>query len=367
MQGALFSEQVVNVGRQREFDLLKAVMIFLLIACHVREVFFSHVWEDFAFCNLSLGWQIYQIVGNCVVAFAYMFSMGVMIPFSRNQDAGLWIRRGFKLILAWFVLKLIIAYPLTALFADVVKLPAEEFFIGVCVSNDILFFAGTYFIFLGALRKVGLGTLGTVCVALGAFVLGHFVSWHGGSLIAQQFAGNFIETNESVFPFLNWIMAPTLGFLWGQMLRRCANKDRLYLLTGGIGALGTSALSLYAWHRGYLSAESIADHSSVQVFYDANVLTVAVACLLLAVVASLCHFITRIADYRPFVAVYSTLSNRLTVLYFCQWIIIPWAALAAPRPTSQVSPWWGTLVALLVLAVSLAISKIWKDLRLNAK
>jgi len=360
MKRALFSEQAVNVGRQREFDLLKAVMVFLMICLHVREVFFSHVWEDLAFCNMTAGWHIYEIIGNCVGAFGFMFSMGTMIPFSRNQDFGLWIRRGFKLILAWFVIRILTAYPLTALFAGADEIPAGEFFIGVCVASDILFFAGAYFIFLGGLRKAGLGVLGTVGVAIGAFTLGHFVSWNGGSCFAQQLAGNFIETSESSFPFLNWIMAPTLGLLWGQMLRHCVNKDRLYLLTGGIGALGLSALLLYARHRGWMSAESIADISDVKVFYDANVLTVGLACLLLAVVMCLCHFITRTIEYRPFVAVYSTMSGMLTDIYFCQWIIIPWAALIFPRPTSKVSPWCGTLVALMVLAVSFAGVKIWK-------
>ncbi len=354
------ADQQVNVGRQREFDLLKAVTIFLMIGCHVREVFFSRTWEDLAFCNITLGWHIYILIANCLMAFDFMFSMGAMIPFGSNQEAGPWMRRGVRLIFAWFVRNLIIAYPMTVLFAAATGETPGAFFISVCVSNDILILAGSAFIFIGGFRKAGVGTVGTFCAALVLFAIGHFVSWHGLPLIGSELIGNFIVTDDSSFPLLNWLIVPMIGLVWGQKLRHCMNKDWLYLLTGVVGALGTMALLGYAWHCGWLNAEFIARHSSVQVFYGANIVTVMLACLLTAVLLSLCHFITRLINFRWFVAFYSMLSSRLTVIYFCQWIIISWLAIMVPHPTSKVSAWWSVPVTLLVLVMSVAISEVYR-------
>ena len=52
------------------------------------------------------------------------------------------------------------------------------------------------------------------------------------NMYLNQILGNFIETVGqnivSCFPFLNWFIIPAAGMLFGNDLKRCNDKDKLY-------------------------------------------------------------------------------------------------------------------------------------------
>ena len=363
---SIFSKQEVNTKRQPELDLLKAVTIFFMIFIHVTEVIFSKEWEDMFYCNLTTGWQVLYIVINAVAAFGFMFSMGTAILYSRFNNARSWIIRGFQLILAWLVLRLFYVYPLAKIFASEHGMSIPEFILCVICSSDILFFAGTFFLFIGIHRKLKIGMTGMIISAVVLFIVGHFVSYNPDSILMQYILGNFIITDNTFFPFINWIMAPVLGMCWGKILLHCTNKDRLYLITGIIGAIGTGIILLVANFKGLLTTTGLEQLTDVQVFYNANILTVTIACCFLALLLSLYYAITKFVKATWFTNSYTFLSKQLTKIYFVQWIIIPWLALCLPRPTKKENPWWGILIAVFVMGASVLLALVDKKIK-NAK
>ena len=324
MSQSIFSKQEVNTKRQSELDLLKTVTIFFMIFGHVIEVCFSKQWEDLYYFNMTTSWQVLYIIMNCIVAFGFMFSMGASILYSRFNNARSWIIRGFQLILAWLVLRLLYVYPLAKIFASEHGMSMLDFILCVICSSDILFFAGAFFLFIGILRKLNISMTGMIISAIVLFIAGHFISYNPDSILMQYILGNFIITDNTFFPFINWIMAPVLGMCWGKILLHCTNKDKLYLITGIFGAIGTGIILLVAHFKGLLTATGLEQLTDVQVFYNANILTVTIACCFLALLLSIYYTITKFVKAAWFTNSYTFLSKQLTKIYFVQWIIIPW-------------------------------------------
>lgn len=360
---SIFSKEDINTQRQSELDLLKAVTIFFMIFIHVTEVIFSKQWEDMFYCNMTTGWQVLYIIINCVVASGFMFSMGVSVLYSRFKNARSWIIRGFQLILAWLVLRLCYVYPLAKIFAAEHGMTKLEFILCVICSSDILFFAGTFFLFIGIQRKLKISMTGMIISAIVLFIAGHFISYNPSSVLMQYILGNFIITDNTFFPFINWIMFPVLGMCWGKMLLHCTNKNRLYLITGIVGAIGTGIILVVAYFNGLLTTTGLEGLTDVQVFYNANIITVSIACCFLALILSIYYAITKMIKAAWFTNSYTFLSKHLTKIYLVQWVIIPWIALWLPRPTEKESPWWGILITILVMGASILLVLIEKKIK----
>jgi len=358
----IFSQDKINTGRQPELDLLKAVSIFFVILAHVSELVFSDMWEDLAYCNFTFGWQLLWIWMSCVIAFAFMFSMGASMTFGKDHEPGNYYKRGKKLLVSWIVLRLCYLYPVATMYAEKVGTSKWAFGIATLLNSDILCFAGLFFIFVGLMRQLKINIWGILAVALGIFFVGHFVTFNSEIRILNVIMGNFLITEATSFPFINWIMAPTLGLCWGTLLQHCSNKDRLYSWTGAAGLLGLVIAALMVYSKGMLNGSNIAQYTDVKFFYHANVYTVALACCCLGVFLSVCYGIVLRLQQEWFVECYKFLSKGLTDIYFAQWVIIPWLTLLIPHPTVKMSMWWATILSCIVLAISVAAVKVYTKL-----
>lgn len=360
---SIFSANEVNTKRQNELDLLKSVTIFVMIFGHITEVLFSRQWEDLEFCDITLPWQIFYIVANSIVAFSFMFSMGCSIPFSRNQNSRFWMLRGIKLIFAWFMLHLLYVYPLASIFAAEYKMGLWEFAVYIFCSSDILFFAGVFFLFIGILRKFNAGLRGMFLASVILFAVSNFIKYTPSSMLMGTIMGNFISTEEAAFPFFNWIIAPMTGMCWGTMLRHCTNKNKLYSITGTLGVIGTAILLVILYIKGYTSGEEFARLTDVQIFYNANIATLAISCTLLAIVLSFYYFVTQLIQAQWFTKTYHYLAKELTNIYCIQWVIIPWAAFFLPRPTEKTNMWWSVLTAVIIMGICTALTALYSEFK----
>ena len=98
----LFSNERVNSGRQVELDLAKCLAIFFMILLHCLMV--TSGFDN----NISLFFQrgIGQLLGCPYAAPVFMFSMGVGMVYSRNQEPGYLIKRGIILMLLGLVVNI---------------------------------------------------------------------------------------------------------------------------------------------------------------------------------------------------------------------------------------------------------------------
>lgn len=150
---SMFSKEAINTGRQSELDWFKAFAIMWMVQCHVEEVIFSRFWEDRAFVSGSMLLLIPMLIGISSWAFGFMFSMGTTIVYSHSSSPDGFVSRGFRLLAAWLVLRLLYIFPLAVHFAPDSGVSVFRYAAKYLLSSDILCFAGLFFIYYGFLLK----------------------------------------------------------------------------------------------------------------------------------------------------------------------------------------------------------------------
>jgi len=364
LSSEIFSREKVNLGRQSELDLGKAIIIFFMIFIHVCEVGFSYLWEDLQYCSFSLWWVLFWISIVSLVPFMFMFSMGSTMVYAPLQRASELCKRGVYLICSWFILHLTYVYPMDKIFVAKLGCLEWQFVLAFMMASDILFFAGLFFIFYGCLRWLKFGLKGIVVVALVLFTVSHFIEYKNDTItLMDSVMGNFVITGSGSFPFLHWVIVPTLGLCWGTLLQHCYDKDKLYLRMFFLGLIGMVVYLLVLYTRGILTLEFIESCKKVSIFYNVNVYTVIFSSSLLAVFLSICYYIVTRFCQPWFAAIYSFLSKELTTVYFIQWMLIPWLVFALPRVTEKMSFWVPLSMAGLVLLLDVMIVKVYIKFR----
>ena len=142
---ALFSKDVVNSKRQIELDILKVFTIFMMMFMHLQEIVFSHSYNDRSFIQNS--WCLLFVCNAAYLAgpSSFMFSMGCTIPFSRHNEANTNICRGLGLFAMWLFVNIIrvISISFNSALIPSSLLPC------FILVNDVLFFAGAFFLVFG--------------------------------------------------------------------------------------------------------------------------------------------------------------------------------------------------------------------------
>lgn len=341
-----------------ELDLVKTLAIFLMILTHVGEVCFSCAWEDKAFCLASGPWQIFDSWSTILAPALFMFSMGVVLNFTHHRDPKQWISRGWKLVLIWFVLKASYSYPLGLRHASGEEgLSVLQFVFRTCLYSDILFFAGTFFVFLGVLRKlrVPYWAIGTLSVAM--FCAGQFIHIEPPTMYLQAFMGNFVSTPYTAFPFLHWSIHPLLGFAWGYFLFKARDRDRFYLIS--LMATLPVLIGIVGW---YLLSVSTTGHVPVLNVLSAYIVkpgTLAASFAIFVFLCSAFHYLMLAVEDSFFAKACHFIAVRLTIIYCLQWLIIPNFAVFLPKWSEGyvASPLVMLGMAAAVYAVSIALAE----------
>ena len=97
----IFSEKVVNDGRQKELDMAKALMIFCLAFIHVT---IECTPEEKLVSGIPYLFD--SVIGGPFSAPMYMFAMGFGMAYVKDQRAEDFVIRGIKLAILGIVLNL---------------------------------------------------------------------------------------------------------------------------------------------------------------------------------------------------------------------------------------------------------------------
>lgn len=225
MYNRLFSDRDVNRGRQVELDIAKGLAVLFMVMVHVMIVFSTLE------THLSPTGAIVEFLGTPTAAPVFMFLLGLFIVYSRKNDPRTLIKRGLTLILAGYLLNIfrsvlpaLIQY--ATLGGNQYLTAAAETFIYV----DILQFAGLAFIFFGIVRKYELKTMTTLVLGLAISMTSFLVvDLRTDDLLTAAVTGLFWGSNDgSFFPFVSWILVPVSGYVFGEYLIRCKDKDLFY-------------------------------------------------------------------------------------------------------------------------------------------
>lgn len=220
-----FSNEKVNTGRQPEIDCLKAFCIVWMILLHT--------YEDLA-SDTNLISETLDYICEFVGAAAFMICMGIGIRYSRSQEPGNYIHRGFEIFTVGQLLNLL-RNSIPNLIAYWIK--GDDFFIAnslLVIQADILSFAGLAFILIALFKKLRISDN----LILGAGILmnlvglGLYLVFNGPVIISNfllsQLAGYFVLTNaEAFFPLLSYFIFVAFGYFLGGLYPRISDKNKL--------------------------------------------------------------------------------------------------------------------------------------------
>lgn len=217
-----------KTSRRYELELLKALAIISMIICHpvIRLGIHNPGYEkEFLF---FLGQDIFG--DYLCVAHAFMFAMGFGIVFTRKNTPKELMLRGVKIYLLGYVLNFFRygIFNLTeAIFTGEFRSDMLEALFGM----DILQFAGLALIFTGILKKLKLREIHMLAIAGVLSVIGSVIpAIDTGNFAGNWLLGHFVYTDPEActFVFFNWYIFVAIGMVFGSILRKTEDTDRLY-------------------------------------------------------------------------------------------------------------------------------------------
>ena len=343
----------INAGRQHELDYARGFAILFMIAVHCLETFAMNDKIE----GTAYGTTI-EILGSFTCATVFMVLLGVGIVYSRKSEPMMLAKRGIALFLAGYLLNVLRgAAPMLVSW----KISGSDEWIPFIAMElvwiDILQFAGLAFIFFAIAKKTGFGTP-LLCVSLVSFEIINYLLKHYGfyvsdvmdyqnpTFVLAAFSGLLWGTSEiSSFPFLSWIFYPIAGYLFGVFLinRNESQKKRLFFLTTALSAILLIATLFACWYLdidyGWETDAAFYHHTIL-----GHIVFGSAAFLMIGVIYYLSNYLPRLIK--------NTLerwSNNITEIYFIQWVLIGWIAVATGFNLYGVAT-----TALITLAVMIA-------------
>lgn len=237
----LVGDKPVNVGRQHEIDLARAVPVFFLPFVHtvIECTPLDRLYDPIPFFfNI--------VIGQPFGAPMFLFAMGACILYSHSHSAQKLMLRGITLFIAGFLLNALrfgipylIGYGLTGNSEKfITPLPYRVF------GNDVLQFAGLFFLLFGFLQYRKISDKVIVILALTMSVTGSFIRHKDlGNPVLNIMLGHLMGTEDKAqlvmtdFPLLNWFIVPVMGYVFGKLLMRIKDKAKFYRIIAPVPLL----------------------------------------------------------------------------------------------------------------------------------
>ena len=316
------SDKNVNSGRQFEVDAIKFLAIPFMICIHFYEQFgsFDHAVKvpDTFFRNAM------EFSGGPLAAPVFMFSMGIGMIYTHHDSPRDHIKRGWKLLLIGYLLNFF-RQTLPQLIGLAMGIDSGIDIIGGLLCVDILPFAGMAFLTVGIMRKWKLSAI-QICKT--AFLMQAVGIWstrfHLKPGVVQNLLGLIVPTGKwTSFPLTLWLVYPALGMIFGEVLIKCSDKNKMYrklmicsavffaAFTAGLLYIGYDIRNIYA-----LFNDTYYHHSIIATLWITPIIIFALGT---------CYFISGKADNTKVGSFIRYCSVNLNTIYVIQWLIIAYS------------------------------------------
>ena len=361
MTSDLLKPEAQKTSRRYELDLLKALAIISMILCHPVLRLGLHIpgYENDFFYFLGQ-----DIFGNYLgVAHAFMFAMGFGIVFSRKSTPKDLMLRGVKLYLLGYVLNFLRygMYNLTeAIFTGEFRSDILQALFGM----DILQFAGLALIFTGVLKKLKLREFHMLAIAGALSVIGSVIpEIDTGNYAGNWLIGHFVFTNSDAcaFVFFNWYVFVAAGMLFGSILRRTEDPDRLYkrLLIISCCVMVVYITLTFIFGMYFLCRDR--NYYSLSLLEAAGLLSID-----LRLLSAFYFLLKRVPASK--LRVFIDMSRNITPIYFIHWCILGFVDSIFCYLLEIVFPWPVIyLIGVVLIILSSWIAKLWAGRKRSAK
>ena len=321
--GSFLSDKKINTGRQSEVDMVKAFAIPFMICIHIYEQFGGYDFADTAPDTLFR--NVMEFIGGPLAAPVFMFSMGIGIKYTRHDLWREFVKRGGKLLMTGLMLNFF-RQTLPQLIGLLLGIDSGLDIIGGLLCVDILPFAGMAFITVGVMRRLKLSEW-QICGA--SFLMQAVGIWSTrldmAPGVVQNLLGLLIPTGKwTSFPLTLWLVYPSLGMVFGDILTKCTDKDKMYRMLMICSAVFFSAFTVGLVYSGYdirniyaLCGDSYYHHSIIATLWITPIIIFALGT---------CYFICGKADNTKIGSFIRYCSVNLNTVYIIQWLIISYSA-----------------------------------------
>lgn len=259
------NEKEVNIGRQKELDLVKGFLMIMIVFIHSFQTLGS---LEAATSNVyQIMFALFMPTGACL----FLFTMGFGSAFTRRSQPKDMVKNGVKLLFYQGLSNLCVGAVMTISYSIRNSITGEvpgsrEIYDGNLYSMltfvNIFFIAGMCYLVLALYKKLNVKLSGYV---ISAVIVG-LVSPFARQLVSDNQALNWIldmtfggkgETSFCFFPYLSYVF---LGYVFGKVIRRIPENEKgcFYKKSGIICGIIAAI-----WFAG-----CIAMHPGVEEFFD---------------------------------------------------------------------------------------------------
>lgn len=347
-------------GRQLEFDSVKMVFVFIVVLIHCTI-------ECTTDENLGSGFPYLfdTVIGGPLAAPPLMFCMGACIVFSRKKDWKTIFMRGVGLFGMGFLLNIcrytipyLIGYGLTG---DYAKYIDPIWYRTFC--NDIFQFAGLAICAIAIMIRLRIPDLELFLFALACSVLGTCLNGTDVGTPAGNIAlGYLIGTEDAAgkvfsdFVFLNWLIVPVCGYLFGKRLQKTRDKAAFYRRISPVCAV-ISVIYFLVGIRGALGMFGDGENC-----YYHIVTWDALACVITAVGLLGIHYAIDRRLLASVMAKISHIGQSMTMVYCVHWVLLVFIVdlgVYIIRGTQELSFGWVVVLSCLITGLSLLLVELW--------
>ena len=225
---AIFSQEEVNTGRQREYDYLKGIFMLFIYVIHAFQA--TATPEDF--------------ITGCIYMFAtmsgaaiFIFVMGIGTVYSRYATPKEFVKSGIRMVIyqylnnLLYVAALLIPYPFVS--GNLAENATEnlKFLVEIYIQyTNIFFITGIIYFVLALLKKlnvkmVGYAVIGAAISIAAPFLCGIPVNVPVIGYLVQLLIGEADFVSFTPLYFLSYAL---LGVAFGKILRLVKDKARFY-------------------------------------------------------------------------------------------------------------------------------------------
>ena len=323
----VFSKEEVNTGRQRELDRAKFVLILCLAICHFYiEASAPETFDKIG--SVQYFWD--SVIGGPFGSPVFIFAMGVGLQYSRFKTPEYLFKRGLFVGLQGILLNVfrylipsLVGYAITGNYDKYIPRLPYRFF-----GNDILQFACLAMLLMALFLYLKLSPYIIFVIGLVLNVATMLINNHDfGNMPINIFLGHFIGVEDpagwvnSDFPVLTWFLMYAAGSLFGHILRRVKDKNKLYLMISPISAL----IVIPVLYLECVKEFGMMGGEGWNVFYHMNTLEMFVCILTCFMVLGVYQLMDPIVPEKV-THIVEFVSKEITNIYVLQWILVWWIA-----------------------------------------
>ena len=332
----------INLGRQIELDVAKALAVLFMVLVHVQMTFSNSKLEE---SNLG---TVVDFLGGIPAAPIFMMLMGIGFAYSKSSHYKSFIKKGISILILGYLLNTLReVIPELIDYFYYQEEEALENAIEGFINIDILQFAGLTTILWGFVIKMKLNNYKILSITL-------LFSFLNMALLNFKFENYFLQATTgllwgssdiSEFPFFTWIVYPIAGYYLAQFLLTCQNKSKFYKI---LLISSTLLCSVFAYFILAIFKMDVGLDSEIT-YYHHNLITNLLFTFFCIFWLSILYFLYKILP-NFIIKPIKRWSKNVTEIYFIHWILIGWIAWYFDEETNSTAIYLSICVIIFILS-----------------